>query len=133
MDADTVKKHIVSGKYTCRKPVKKGRVGEFYRVMQDIYTENDTILKRFYYCLVCAEVMECKPGAGTGPLNRHANNCDPKNDQPSTTVGNVPPAESSGIFTTSSFFFHSLSQILLRSDHSSVIVCKNISPNFDRL
>lgn len=72
------KDKIVHGEYTSRKHDLTGRVGRFYRVIQDVFDENDVQLVGFYQCRVCSDVIECNVCKGTAKLNRHANYCAPE-------------------------------------------------------
>lgn len=67
-----VKDGIIQGDYT----TKRGHGGAFYRVFDDVLDEEDQKFG-FYSCRACSIVIACKPGGGTGKLNRHADKCDP--------------------------------------------------------
>lgn len=73
---EIVKERIIKGEYTTRKHVAE-RAGKFWRIMNEILDENNTVLKKLYYCRACASVLECTAATGTIKLNRHADRCDP--------------------------------------------------------
>lgn len=74
---EEIKKRIISGEYKCKQNEAKGRKGAYYRIMDDVYDENDKKLPNVCRCRVCSEVIECTKKTGTSPLNRHADKCDP--------------------------------------------------------
>lgn len=89
-----VAKRITQGVYTHKKREEKGRIGKFYRIMDDIFDENDDAVAGFYYCRECHEVVECKVSGGTAKLNRHADDCDPPYSKKSDSESkNVPLSE----------------------------------------
>lgn len=53
-----------------------GRVGVHYRVLRDVIDENGTLIKGFYYCSICGDVIYHVAANGTTPLMRHVNACE---------------------------------------------------------
>lgn len=79
LNEEIVEQRIKSGNYTSRKHAQIGRVGRFYRFIQDIFDEQGKQLEGFYHCRFCNGVVKCQKGRGTAPLNRHADEHDAKN------------------------------------------------------
>lgn len=73
---ESVKNKILKGDYSRKNKNGKGR---YRRIMDVVYDEkNDIEVKGFFVCRVCAQVIfNGNLAGGTSQLNRHANNCDP--------------------------------------------------------
>lgn len=69
---------IARGIYKVKVDKKGQYAGGYYRVLSDIYNEQNERVKHFYQCTKCKEVLKCNPSNGTKPLNKHANKCDPQ-------------------------------------------------------
>lgn len=71
-----ISRYITHGVYHA-KPGRTGG-GKYYRVLNDIYDNNNQRVKCIYQCTKCKQVIKCNPSNGTKPLNSHAAKCDPQ-------------------------------------------------------
>lgn len=69
------------------------KVGQFYRVLRDVYDEKCVKLKNVYHCVKCEEVLKWDSSKGTTPLDRHANECDPLVAKEAATIDTVAVVE----------------------------------------
>lgn len=74
---EIVLSRIDYGSYVIVARAEGTKKGRHYTVLQDIKKDDGKILKGFYYCPECKDVIKRKASGGTTPLIRHANACDP--------------------------------------------------------
>lgn len=78
MNVEEVKQKIIAGDYLLKMHEQQGRIGRYYRIMDDGFDKKaNKLVPYFFHCRVCGSVVNQVRIGGTGKLNRHADACDP--------------------------------------------------------
>lgn len=68
---------LIRGMYHAKPGRSSPKAGKYYRIINDVYDNENKRVKEFYQCMKCKEVLKQNPSNGTKRLNTHANICDP--------------------------------------------------------
>lgn len=75
---DIVKNYIEYGQFNVQVHTATGRVGAHYRLLRDVFDEDNVKVPCFYYCPICRDVIQKNAANGTTPLTRHVEKCERK-------------------------------------------------------